>query len=168
MTDTRTVEQTYCRHFSHNFVSQYLHILVLLVYLVQSTLNGALVGKWPWFFARITIFHNGGHVLTNVTTNRVRLFSRKHPPPAWPLDSFGRNWQQHLAWASLYRRYLNHRTKKRAARRSVAPFDHFISSTLREWFWDITKVDTKALQAHRREPKRVRASPNATVCKVKH
>ena len=27
------MEQTYARHFSHNFVSQHLHILVLLVYL---------------------------------------------------------------------------------------------------------------------------------------
>ena len=133
-----------------------------------QTRKHGLFGKWPSFFARTTILHNGGHVLTNVTTDRVRVFNRKHHPPARPLDSLGRNWQQTLAWASLYKRYLKHRTKKRAARRFVAPFDHFTSSTLRKWFWDTTKVYTKALQTYRREPKIVRASSNATVCKVKH
>ena len=36
MTDKRTVEQTYSRHFSHNFVSKHLCIQVLLIYLHLS------------------------------------------------------------------------------------------------------------------------------------
>ena len=39
MTDKQTVEETYSRHFSHNFVSQYLHDRVLAFVLTPSIGN---------------------------------------------------------------------------------------------------------------------------------
>ena len=98
-----------------------------------------LVCKWPSLFPKDGSFPKSS-THTKVTINRVQLFDRKRHPQVRPLASFRRDSQQDMSCASLYKRCLEDRTKDHVTRRrNQVPF-HFISNTLRKWFWVTTNI----------------------------